>query len=78
MKDLIEKTKVQEIVQKRQKRKREEEGGGSEAVGVSETHKRPSRKFKQNQSLGRQYDEQSNQMDRAVLKSIFAKNAPPQ
>lgn len=76
MKDLIEKTKVQNIIQQR-KRKRisEEEGSASNANDNARPVMKASRKFKQTTVLGKLYDENDYKLNNSVLKTIFSKNA---
>jgi hypothetical protein len=77
MKELIEKTKVQNIIQER-KRKRGSEEEGNPANNNDNSRldsKKPNRKFKQTSLLGKLYDDNDYKLKNSVLKSIFSKNA---
>lgn len=79
MKELIEKTKVQNIIQQR-KRKRDNNSQESSAEEGREgldggVNKKLSRKFKQTTVLGKLYDDNEYKLNKSVLKSIFAKPA---
>lgn len=75
MKELIEKTKVQNIIQERKrKRGNEEKGNTSNTTDTSRPeNKKPNRKFKQTSLLGKLYDENEYKLNKSVLKSIFSK-----
>lgn len=70
MKQLIEKTKVQDIINERKNKKRalqENEGTGDDV-------KITAKKIRQQQLIGKDYDENENRISGGLLRSIFAKN----
>lgn len=70
MKQLIEQTKVQEIINQRKRNRSQQEGTTDEPrQGVDSN--RMKRRFKQHKVLGVDYDEKDNRVDKSLLYSIF-------
>ena len=77
MVQLIEKTKVQDIIRERKKQKRVAEGNSivdDSAPRDGVDSKTIKRKFKQIKAIGKDYGENENKVDKTVLNSIFAKS----
>jgi hypothetical protein len=71
MKQLIEKTKVQEIIQQRKKSRGESNGDDISAPRQNVDSNRIKRKFKQHKAIAKDYDANDNRVDKSLLKSIF-------
>lgn len=71
MKQLIEKTKVQEIIQHRKKSKPGDQSNGEDAPRQNVDSNRIMRKFKQHKVIAKDYDTNDNRVDNKLLKSIF-------
>ncbi len=74
MKQLIERTKVQEIIQQRKRTR-----GDATTVEVDKPRQHVDsnsmkRKFKQNKSIAQDYDSNQNKVNKSLLQSIFKKD----
>jgi ESF2/ABP1 family protein len=73
MKQLIEQTKVQEIIHQRKKVRAVEDGTGDIPRQGLDSN-RMKRRFKQHQSLGTEYDDKDNRVNKTLLNSIFSQS----
>lgn len=68
---LIEKTKVQDIVSER--KRKQQEGSTSGEKNSRSFNETIQKKFRQQKSLGKDYDDSGNKVDKQILNKIFSK-----
>ena len=74
MKDLIEKTTVEEMIQNRKRKRQQNQTSESNDTEVQGKKAKSIPKFRQKDIIARNYDENTNKLGTAALQRIFRKN----
>lgn len=74
MKELIEKTTVEEIIQNRKRKRQQNQNNESIDTEISEKKAKSVPKFRQRDIIAKNYDENDNKLGKSALQRIFRKN----